>query len=106
MLIDLRNKGLTGKEAEEILDKAGITVNKNSIPFDPQKPNITSGIRVGTAAVTTRGMGVEEMKQIAAFIDDALTARDDSARLEEISRKVRDFAGSFPVHRSVLGYDE
>lgn len=106
MLVDLRNKGLTGKEAEQILDRAGITVNKNSIPFDPQKPNITSGIRIGTAAVTTRGMGVEEMKQIAAFIDEALGARDDSSRLEGIKRKVREFAGSFPIHRSVLGEDE
>lgn len=106
MLVDLRNKGLTGKEAEAILDRAGITVNKNSIPFDPQKPNITSGIRIGTAAVTTRGMGTEDMKQIAAFIDEALSSKGDEVTVEAIRRKVRDFAGSFPAHRSVFGEDE
>lgn len=106
MLVDLRNKGLTGKEAEETLDRAGITVNKNSIPFDPQKPNITSGIRIGTAAVTTRGMGTEDMKQIAAFIDEAIAAKGDDLKLQGIKRRVREFAGSFPVHRSVLGEDE
>ncbi|MCX7821891.1 MAG: serine hydroxymethyltransferase [Syntrophobacterales bacterium] len=106
MLVDLRNKGITGKEAEGVLDQAGITVNKNSIPFDPQKPNITSGIRIGTAAVTTRGMGIEEMKQIASFIDEALGARDYALKLEEIRRKVKAFAGSFPMHRSFVGEDE
>lgn len=106
MLVDLRSKGITGKEAEAILDRAGITVNKNSIPFDPEKPNITSGIRIGTAAVTTRGMGVEDMQQIATFIDEALSSRGDEAKIVAIRDKVKEFAGSFPIHRSVLGEDE
>ncbi len=106
MLVDLRTKGMTGKEAEETLDRAVITVNKNAIPFDPQKPNVTSGIRLGTAAVTTRGMGESEMEQIAAFIDEAIESRDRPSRLEEIRRRVREFAGAFPLHRSVFGEDE
>ncbi len=106
MLIDLRNKEITGKEAEITLDKAGITANKNAIPFDPQKPNITSGIRLGTPAVTTRGMGPEEMKQIANFIDKALNNKNDENKLAIIREEVREFCEAFPLHFSVLGEKE
>ena len=78
MLVDLRPKGLTGKEAEQLLDRAGITVNKNTIPGDPQSPFVTSGIRLGTPALTTRGMGEAEMTRIAELIDQVLTRRDDA----------------------------
>ncbi len=106
MLVDLRNKDLTGKEAEKILDKAGITVNKNAIPFDPQKPNITSGIRIGTPAVTTRGMGPNEMKIIAGFIDDALRNRNNPEKLNDIKLQVKEFCKAFPLHFSVSGEKE
>lgn len=98
MLVDLRNKGLTGKIAEETLDHAGITVNKNSIPFDPQKPNIASGIRIGTAAVTTRGMNPSHMAHIAHFIHQALSAVGDEKRLAELKRDVAEFCQQFPLH--------
>jgi len=100
MLVDLRNKGLTGKIAEETLDRAGITVNKNSIPFDPQKPNVASGIRIGTAAVTTRGMDVSHMEQIARFIHQALNAVGDDNRLAALKRDVAAFCRQFPLHAS------
>ncbi|SFM69241.1 serine hydroxymethyltransferase [Thermodesulforhabdus norvegica] len=106
ILIDLRNKGITGKEAEEILDRAGITVNKNSIPFDPQKPGVTSGIRIGTPAVTTRGMGPEEMKEVASLIDEALMFRNDEVRIVRIRQKVKELCEAFPLHKSVTGNSE
>jgi len=77
LLVDLRSKGITGKQAQEILGKVNITVNKNLIPYDPQSPFLTSGIRLGTPAVTTRGMKEEDMEKIADFIDKALNARDE-----------------------------
>lgn len=80
MLVDLRTKDLTGKEAEARLDSAGITVNKNAIPFDPQKPFVTSGIRIGTPAVTSRGMDEEAMKTIAALMDKAITGETEAAK--------------------------
>ncbi|ROQ90639.1 serine hydroxymethyltransferase [Desulfosoma caldarium] len=98
MLVDLRNKGITGKAAEEALDRAGITVNKNSIPFDPQKPNIASGIRIGTAAVTTRGMEPSHMLLIADFIHQALNAVDNESRLAELKRHVAAFCHQFPLN--------
>ncbi len=98
MLVDLRNRGLTGKTAEETLDHAGITVNKNSIPFDPQKPNISSGIRIGTAAVTTRGMDPAHMALIARWIHQALNAVGDENRLTAIKREVAAFCQQFPLH--------
>ncbi|MFQ6117669.1 MAG: serine hydroxymethyltransferase, partial [Candidatus Bipolaricaulia bacterium] len=81
LLIDLRPQGLTGKLAEEALDRACITVNKNAIPYDPRPPRITSGIRLGTPAVTTRGMGEEEMRQIARLVDETLRNHDDERAL-------------------------
>ena len=98
MLIDLNNKGVTGKEAEEALDKAGISLNKNTIPFDPRPATVTSGIRIGTPCVTTRGMGEPEMRQIAEFIDLALQARENETRLGEIREKVRELTNRFPIY--------
>ena len=97
MLVDLRPKGITGKAAEAILGQAGITVNKNTIPDDPESPFVTSGIRLGTPALTTRGMGLAEMDRIAALIDRALT-RADQASLEAVHREVQALAGAFPLY--------
>ena len=97
ILVDLTPGGLTGQEAEEALDRAGITVNKNSIPFDPRSPKLTSGIRVGTPAVTTRGMKEPEMRAIAEFIHQGLGAHKDPARLARLEGEVRDFCRRFPL---------
>ncbi len=98
MCLDLRSKGLTGKAAEAALDKAGITANKNTIPFDPEKPFVTSGLRLGTPAVTTRGMKEADMAQIAAFIDEALTHPQDEAVLADIAQRVKQFLEKFPLY--------
>jgi glycine hydroxymethyltransferase len=95
--VDLRAKNITGKEAEEALDKAGITVNKNSIPYDPQKPFIASGIRIGTPAITTRGMKEKEMVHIASLIDEALSKSKNEAGLKGIRGEVRKLCSRFPV---------
>ena len=97
MLVDLRPKGITGKDAEKLLDRAGITVNKNTIPDDPQSPFVTSGIRLGTPALTTRGMGVREMERIAGFIDEVLVKKDD-ATVERIHREVGKLTDGFPLY--------
>ena len=97
MLVDLRPKGLNGKIASETLDKAAITVNKNGIPFDTEKITLGGGIRVGTPAVTTRGMKEPEMKQIAGWIDRALTNRDNEAALAEIRKEVSETNKRFPL---------
>ena len=99
MLVDLRAKQLTGKEAEKVLGQAGITVNKNTIPNDPQSPFVTSGIRIGTPALTTRGMGEPEMVRIAELIDTALTNRDD-ATLARVKHEVESLASGFPLYPS------
>ncbi|MEN3203068.1 MAG: serine hydroxymethyltransferase [Atribacterota bacterium] len=101
LLVDLRNLGLTGKEAEHILDQVGITVNKNVIPFDPQKPTVTSGIRLGTPACTTRGMKEEEMRLIAELIDTTLRNRDNSSVLEKVRKAVLDLCASFPLYPEI-----
>jgi glycine hydroxymethyltransferase len=98
MLVDLRPKELTGKAAEKILGQAGITVNKNTIPDDPQSPFVTSGIRLGTPAVTTRGMGVGEMRRVAELIDRALT-RPDEENLSRIKREVEELTSAFPLYQ-------
>jgi glycine hydroxymethyltransferase len=98
MLVDLRPKNLTGKAAEKILDHAGITVNKNTIPDDPQSPFVTSGIRLGTPAVTTRGMGVAEMRRIAELIDKALTHSDEDS-LAGVKAEVEDLTSTFPLYQ-------
>ena len=97
MLVDLRPKGLTGKEAEELLDRAGITVNKNTIPGDPQSPFVTSGIRLGTSALTTRGFGEGEMERVAGLIDTVLTKRDE-ATVARIKKEVRELTDAFPLY--------
>ena len=95
MLIDLRNKGITGKEAEENLGKADITINKNMVPFDTQSPFVTSGMRMGTAAVTSRGMKEDDMIKIVDFIDKALTEKD----FKIIREEVNEWANKFPLHK-------
>jgi len=97
MLIDLRNKGVTGKSLEKKLDKVGITVNKNAVPFDTEKPTITSGIRVGTPAITTRGFKEEDMKEIASLID--LTVKDFEGNKEEVILRVSRLCGKYPLYR-------
>jgi glycine hydroxymethyltransferase len=95
MLVDLRNKGLTGKEAEKALEEAGITVNKNTVPFDTQSPMITSGIRIGTPAMTTRGMGEKEMVLIAELIDRVLKNIDNSKVKQEVHQDVINLCRQF-----------
>jgi glycine hydroxymethyltransferase len=102
MLLDLRPKKLTGKVAEEVLGHAGITVNKNQIPFDPEKPTVSSGIRVGTPAITTRGMKVPEMAKVASFIGRALDHAGDAAALAKVKAEVAEFSRSFPLYQSRL----
>ncbi|MCR4440667.1 MAG: serine hydroxymethyltransferase [Peptococcaceae bacterium] len=97
LLVDLRNKNITGKEAEKALDEAGVTVNKNMIPFDPQSPFTTSGIRIGTPAVTTRGMKEPEMQKIAEIIDLIITGRNDPASKEKARKMVKELVSSFPL---------
>lgn len=97
LLIDVRSVGLTGKEAEQRLDEVGVTTNKNTIPFDPQKPGVTSGVRVGTAAVTTRGMGEEAMKEIADIMNTTLRSTDQPS-LNEAIHKVRELVKRFPLY--------
>jgi glycine hydroxymethyltransferase len=103
MLVDLRPKGLTGKAAEESLDRAGITCNKNGVPFDPEKPTITSGIRLGTPAATTRGFGPAEFRQVGEMITrvlDGLIANpdDNGAKEAELRDEVRALCGRFPIY--------
>jgi glycine hydroxymethyltransferase len=102
MLVDLRPKSINGKVAEEALGKAGITVNKNVIPFDPEKPTVTSGIRVGTPAVTTRGMREAEMAEIGKLIGEALDHAQDEAVLARIRGKVLQMTVQFPLYASRL----
>ena len=97
MLVDVTPLGVTGREAEQLLDEVGITVNKNAIPFDPNPPNIASGIRVGTPAATTRGMGPAEMRQIGQAIVAAIRGRGDPAALEAVRTAMAGIAGRFPV---------
>lgn len=98
MLVDLTSKGITGRDAEVALDKVGITVNKNGIPFDTRKPMITSGIRIGTPAVTTRGMKEADMKVIARLIDETLSSIGDEAKAEKIAGEVKELTGKYPFY--------
>ena len=100
ILVDLTPKKITGKQAETALDKVGIAVNKNAIPFDKRKPTITSGIRIGTPAITTRGMKEEEMKIVASLIDRTLSAKDDEKELEKIAGQVRELTNKFPFYNA------
>jgi len=99
LLIDLRNKNITGKQMEIALDKAGITVNKNGIPFDPNPPTITSGIRVGTPALTTRGMKEKEMEIIAGYYDEVAANINDDNKLKAISLKIKQLCSKFPIYK-------
>lgn len=101
MLLDLRSKGLTGKVAEKVLDEAGITVNKNTVPKETQSPFVTSGIRLGTAAVTTRGMGPEAMRQIAGLMDRVLSAPEDRDTIAAVKADVKALADAYPLYRAV-----
>ena len=103
MLVDLRNKGLTGKVAEKALDAAAITVNKNTVPKETQSPFVTSGIRIGTPAVTTRGLREQEMRDIAGFIDRILGAPDDQAVALSVSGEVREMMTRFPLYPNSFG---
>ena len=97
MLVDLRPKEINGKEAQEVLDRAGITVNKNAIPFDTYPIFKPGGIRIGTPAVTTRGMKEEDMLEIADLIAEALNNRTDTDALERVRSKVRELTRRFPI---------
>ena len=96
MLVDLRKKGITGKKAEKLLEGVGITCNKNAIPFDPEKPFVTSGIRLGTPAVTTRGMKEEDMRLIADVIDRTLIAPEETH--EDCSKAIQDLLAKYPLY--------
>ena len=101
VLIDLTSKGISGKAAEKSLEKAGITVNKNMVPFDTRSPFITSGIRVGTPALTTRGMGPNEMVQIVNLIDKIVTNIDDEDISKKVNAKVKELCESFPLYNEL-----
>jgi glycine hydroxymethyltransferase len=98
VLMDVTSVNLTGKQAEGLLDEAGITVNKNTIPFDKNPPMTASGVRVGTPAVTTRGMGEEQMAEIAGLVCEVLLNPDDNARHQRVEQQVRDLCAQFPLH--------
>ena len=98
MLADLRTKNITGKAAEEALDKAAITVNKNAVPYDDKSALVTSGIRIGTSAVTTRGMKENEMDQIADLIDRVVTNVNDSKVIEDVRTEVKNLTSRFPLY--------
>ncbi len=99
MLIDLRNKGVTGKQAEETLVKAEITVNKNMVPFDTQSPFVTSGIRVGTPAITTRGLKEEDMPQVVTFIDQVISNIENEAVIQETKEKIKEMMSGKPLFK-------
>ena len=106
MLVDLRPKGLTGKAAEESLERAGITCNKNGIPFDPEKPTITSGVRLGAPAATTRGFGVKEFREVGQMIctvlDGLAEKRNDNAETEtRVRAEVGQLCSRFPIYSSM-----
>ncbi|HXD51762.1 MAG TPA: serine hydroxymethyltransferase, partial [Burkholderiales bacterium] len=97
-LVDLRAKNITGKEAEDVLERAHITVNKNAIPNDPQKPTVTSGIRLGSPAITTRGFGVAQTTQLANLIADVLEAPRDEKVIARVAADAKTLCAQFPVY--------
>ena len=99
MLIDLSNKNVTGKQAEISLEKAGITVNKNMVPFDKRSPFVTSGIRVGTPALTTRGMKEKEMELIADIINKAISNFENEKVLDDLRNEVLSFTSNYPLFK-------
>lgn len=98
MLIDLRNKNITGKQAENALVRAHITINKNMVPFDDKSPFVTSGIRIGTAAITSRGMKESHMKKIVGFIDKVLMNHDQEKVIQKVGTEVNAFMEKFPLY--------
>ena len=100
LLIDLRNKNITGKEAEEALVKADITVNKNMVPFDDKSPFVTSGIRVGTPAITTRGLVEGDMKTVVDLVDEVIMNFQDETKLESVAEKVNELMAGRPLFNS------
>jgi glycine hydroxymethyltransferase len=98
MLVDLRNKGITGKDAERALGMAEITVNKNTVPGETQSPFVTSGVRIGTPALTTRGMREEEMRRVAELIDRVLARAGDEAVAARVRAEVHELASRYPLH--------
>ncbi len=103
VLVDLRNRNLMGRDVEKALEKAGITVNKNAVPFDPLPPTKTSGIRIGTSALTTRGMGPEEMKRIAMMITEVVDNMEDDRIIERVKQEVMDMCEQFPLYPELRG---
>ncbi len=101
ILMDLRGTGITGRVAEEALDEVGITVNKNTVPFDPEKPMVTSGVRIGTPAVTTRGMKEPEMREIASLIDKTLRNLGSEGVMDEVRQGVNDIISRFPLYSQI-----
>lgn len=98
MLVDLRSKGVTGRKAENRLERAGITCNRNTIPYDPEKPFVTSGIRLGTPALTTRGMKEPQMKEVAVLIDEVISNIDDETVYARVNAKVKELCEAFPLY--------
>jgi glycine hydroxymethyltransferase len=98
MLIDLRNKNITGKKAQETLDKAHITLNKNSVPYDDKSPFVTSGIRIGVPAITTRGLKTEHMQTVVEMIDKVLMHADDEQVVAAVKQDVKSFMQQFPLY--------
>jgi glycine hydroxymethyltransferase len=98
MLIDLRNKNLTGKAAQEMLDAVGITVNKNSVPFDDKSPLVTSGIRIGTPALTTRGMNEKDMENIAVMINDVISNPEDDKIKKDVTKRIDELTSEHPLY--------
>ena len=98
MLVDLTNKNISGKKAERALEEAGITVNKNMIPFDTKSPFVTSGIRIGTPAVTTRGMKENEMKKISEYINRAIENSENENELNSVKNEIKEFCSAFPLY--------
>jgi glycine hydroxymethyltransferase len=98
MLIDLRNKNITGKKAQETLDKAHITLNKNSVPYDDKSPFVTSGIRIGVPAITTRGLKTEHMQTVVEMIDNVLMHADDEQVIAAVKQDVKSFMQQFPLY--------
>ena len=101
--MDLRSKKITGLEAERLLEMIGITVNKNAIPFDPRSPRVTSGLRLGTPTVTSRGMGPEQIQVIAQLINEAITHRSDESVLEGLKQQVSELCRDFPIDQFIQG---
>ena len=97
-MIDVFSKGITGKDGEKMLEDSGITVNKNTIPFDQNKPMIASGLRLGTPAVTTRGLGEAEVKKVGELVNEVLDSAGDEAVIERVRSQVREMCERFPIY--------